>query len=243
MTIFGCAGRIFDYVKVTQLEAKWQQRKLDFIAPETENNKIQKNNFFKQNDEMVKAATLDRIVGKMKTGKRLSHDEMEYLRKHAPGLYTKAVKIEKEREELRQALRNCKTKEEAKRVQAAKALQLQAEAKAVHNNKDGSSPEDLEFIGMRMMAMFDEFAEFVKSSEYEEMPNEHEIDDEEQGEHQNKRKFKKSKALQSYEMQKHEIKDAYLHILKPFSKSSNSQNEESSEKSSLHKSSENKVYA
>jgi len=202
MTVFGSpSGRIFDYVKTTQLEAKWQQRKLDFIAPETENNKIQGNNLFKQNDEMIKSTNLNRIVGKMKSGRRLSYDEMEYLRKHDPALYEKAVKIEKEREEHRRELRKYKTKEEARKVQTAKCLQLQAEAKAVRDNKDGSNPTDFEFISMRMMAMFDEFAAFVKSSEYNDMPNEHELNDEEENKHQHKRKFKRSKSIQSYEMQ------------------------------------------
>jgi len=121
MTILGCPGRIFDYVKTTQLEAKWQQRKLDFITPETKNDKINGNSFFKQNDELMKATTLDRITGKMKLGKRLSHDEKEYLRKHAPGLYAKAIKIEEEREEHRRALKIAKQKrklEESKQQNA-----------------------------------------------------------------------------------------------------------------------------
>ena len=227
MTVFGSpSGRIFDYVKTTQLEAKWQQRKLDFIAPETENNKIQGNNLFKQNDEMIKSTNLNRIVGKMKSGRRLSYDEMEYLRKHDPALYEKAVKIEKEREEHRQALRNCKTKEEARRVQTTKCHLLQAEAKAVPDSKNGSSPMELEFISMRMMAMVDEFAEFVKSSEYDDMPNEHELNGEEENKHQ--RKFKRSKSIQSYEMQIRKI--------------SRFQNDNHSEKPSLSKSIEANVY-
>jgi len=101
---------------------------------------------------------------------------------------------------------------------------------------------ELEFISMRMMAMVDEFAEFVKSSEYDDMPNEHELNDEEENKHQHKRKFKRNKHLQNYEMQKREIKDAYLHLLNTPRAISNSQNNNHSEKPSLSKSKEANVY-
>jgi hypothetical protein len=59
-------------------------------------------------------------------------------------------------------------------------MELKTEADAIsHKSKDGQEMGDLEFIGMRMMAIFDEFANFVKSEEYENIPNEHEKDDEE----------------------------------------------------------------
>jgi len=95
---------------------------------------------------------------------------------------------------------------------------------------------------MRMMAMFDEFTEFVKSSEYNDMPNEHELNNEEESEHQHKRKFKRNKFLQNYEMQNREIKDAYLHLFNTSQTASNSQNNNYSEMPSLSKSKENRVY-
>jgi hypothetical protein len=180
MIVGDCAGRLFDHVRTMKLEAKWQPAPLK---------------------EAAKTKILQQIVTKMKMGKRLTHDEMEFLRIHDPALYEKAVKIEKEREEFRRALRNCKTKEEARKVQTMKALQLQAEATAVRDNKDGSNPTDFEFIQMRMAAMTDEFCEFVKSKEYDELPYEHEL---EEDENKNKRKFKKIRFLQNYEIHKPE---------------------------------------
>jgi hypothetical protein len=198
MIVNGCAGRLFDHVRTLQLEAKWQQKK------EGKTGESGLAAFFKQNKEASKTRILQQIVGKMKMGKKLTHDEMEFLRINDPALYEKAVKIEKEREEFRRALRNCKTKEEAIKVHTMKALQLQAEAKAVRDNKDGSNPTDFEFIQMRMAAMTDEFCEFAKSKEYEELPYEHELEEDEvqNDDNENKRKFKKIRFLQNYEVHK-----------------------------------------
>jgi hypothetical protein len=185
MTIYGCTGRIFDYVKIPQFEAKGQQKKTDSVAPGG------LSAFLKQNNEAKKTAALECITNKIKFGKRLTHDEMEFLKIHNPELYARAVKIEKEREELRRALRNCKTKEEARNLHIAKVFQPKMDSDV-------------------KMALFDEFTEFVKSGELEELPSELELDDE--NENQSKHKLKKNKLMRNYEMQKHEIKDAYIHL-------------------------------
>ncbi|MCL2283247.1 MAG: hypothetical protein FWC26_08015 [Fibromonadales bacterium] len=200
MTILGCTGRIFDYVKVN-LGTKAQQKKEEPAAPSG------LSAFFKQHNEMKKTLTLENITNKMKFGKRLTKDEMEFLKIHNPEMYAKALKIEKEREEHRRDLRRCKTKEEAMNLHVSKAFQPKMDS-------------DLK------MALFDEFTEFVKSKEFDKLPSEHEKNEEEQDEcqdeRQGKRKLKKSKALQNYEMQRYEIKDAYLRM-------PNSQNDEASQ--------------
>jgi hypothetical protein len=222
MFVNGCAGRIFDHVKTVQLEAKWRQ-----------SDKAQEGGFsafLKPNSEAAKANILQRITGKLKMGKRLTYDELDFLRTHAPDLYEKALKIEKEREEFRRELRKCKTKEDARKLQTVKAMQLQAEAKALPKDKNGVEMGDLDFISMRMAAISDEFSEFVKSKEFEELPTQKELDEEnkeegnkyennnsydnknednEDGENKNKRKFKKIKPPQDYEMQKTFTIDRY----------------------------------
>ena len=180
MTVSGYTGRIFGYVKTTQLETKEQQKKLDSVAQGG------LSAFLKQNNEMKKATTLECITNKIKFGKRLTRDEMEFLKIHNPELYARAVKIEMEREEHRRALKNCKTKEEARNLNIATAF----------NKKD---------VELKL-ALFDEFTEFVKSSEFDELPSERELDDENENENenknQNKLKFKKNNS----------IKNAYLHF-------------------------------
>jgi len=171
-------GRITNYVKNVQLEQKWQQKKFEMSGDKSkETGGV---------NDWIKAKRIGDIKNKMKSGKRLSFEEKEFLRVNAPDLYEKAIKIEKERDEFRRALEKCKTKEEAMRVQTSKTLELQTEAQAMSCKfKDGQERDESEFIAMRMMAIFDEYADFTKSKEYSEMPNEYEENKENKEENEN----------------------------------------------------------
>ena len=202
MIVNGCNGRLFDHVQTMKLEAKWQQKKLDFITLPKENDKTKKSvsgNFLQSND-FIKTTVMQRVDLKMKSGKRLTHDEMEFLKVHAPDKYIKALKIEKEREEYRKALQNCRTKEDVRRVQAVKAMQLHEEASAIPDKNSAQGKEDLEFLAMRLAALLDEFSEFVKSGEYDELPEKSDSDEEEKI----RRKPKKRGFVLSYEIHKPE---------------------------------------
>ena len=190
---FNGIGRITDFIKTAQFEQKWQQKKIEISKTNSKNsNKV--SAFLNPDSDWIKTKRIDDIKNKMKSGRRLSHDEKEFLRIHAPNLYEKAVKIEKERDEFRRALSNCKTKEEAMRLKTSKCLELKTEADATScKTKDGGEQGDMEFIAMRMMAIFDEFADFIKSEEYADIPNENENDEEESESTENGKKGKKPK--------------------------------------------------
>ena len=179
MNIAG-AGRVADYIRTTQLEMKWQQRKANPFMPKSGEDSFIAQ-LQKQNAEAEKNARLTRIDNKMKTGEKLSSSDMEYLRKHSPTMYEKAVKIAREREEYRKALENCKTKEEAHQLNMSRMGQLLSEAKAVANNPN--IPEDkklelMEEIAGRAMAMSSEFAEFIVKEKYASLPSEQELEEE-----------------------------------------------------------------
>jgi len=168
----GIIGRITDYVKTAQLEKKWQQKKIEMSGEKSKDTGSV--------NDWIKAKRIEDIKNKMKSGRRLSYEEKEFLRIHAPDLYEKAIKIEQERDEFRRALEKCKTKEEARRLQTSKSLELQTEAQALSgDSKTGKDQGYSEFIAMRMMAIFDEYADFTKSKEYDEIPNEYEKNEEE----------------------------------------------------------------
>jgi len=171
----GSIGRITDYLKTAQLEQNWQKKKIELSGAKSEESK--------RADDFIISKRVGEIKNKMKAGRRLSHDEKEFLRMHAPDLYEKAMKIERERDEFRRALAKCKTKEEVQRLQASKAIELQAEAQAAAANlKKGVGKDESEFIAMRMMAIFDEYADFTKSKEYEELESEYKENNEEASE-------------------------------------------------------------
>ncbi|MDR1829328.1 MAG: hypothetical protein LBQ76_01010 [Candidatus Fibromonas sp.] len=214
---FNGIGRITDFIKTAQFEQKWQQKKIEISAANSKNSdKV--SAFLNPDSDWIKTKRIEDIKNKMKSGRRLSHEEKEFLRIHEPKLYEKAMKIEKERDEFRRALSNCKTKEEAMRLKTSKCLELKIEADATScKTKDGGEQGDMEFIAMRMMAIFDEFANFIKSEEYASIPNEYEEDDEEGEDTENngkggKSKFKKAilplkeeMALNGYKLSKAKI--------------------------------------
>ncbi|MDR0303648.1 MAG: hypothetical protein LBH98_02605 [Chitinispirillales bacterium] len=152
--------------------------------------------FMKQNNDNYKTVRLESILSKLKQGRKLSSDDMEYLRNNAPSMYEKALKIQKEREEYRKALENCKTKDEARMVHIMKMSQFAAEMKSASSNKYG----DIQWIDVRAAAMLSEFIDFVKSDRYGKIPNEYEIDRE---------KNEKSEAEFEYPTQNCEVEDVY----------------------------------
>lgn len=54
-----------------------------------------------------------KVMQKLKSGKRLSTDEMNYLKIHNPMMYRTAKRVEMEKEQLEESLKHCKSKEEA----------------------------------------------------------------------------------------------------------------------------------
>gem|GEM_PF-5571876 len=165
-------GTAFNYARIEQFKIAAQKK----IAPKKQDSVFE--SIFKRNDEALKAQNIERIKGKMKSGQRLSFQEKDFLRVHAPALYEKAIKIEEERDEHRRQLARCKTKEDVQKVQSGKALQLHTEAK--------SGAEDEETMQMRMMSIMVENAEFASSKEFQELPSEVE-------EEKDERKGKKAK--------------------------------------------------
>jgi len=148
----GCGA---DYIKTAQVEQKWPQKKIEVseISPEG------------CEGDRLRDKRLGDVRNKMKLGRKLSYDEKVFIKLNAHDLYKKAMKVEEERDEFRRALANCKTKEEARRVQITKSMELQMET-----NKG-----DLEFVTtrmMRMMGILDEFSSFAKSEEYGELSGE-----------------------------------------------------------------------
>ena len=57
-----------------------------------------------------------KIMQKLKSGKPLTSEELEYLRLHNPDLYRSAIRVETERKALQSRLKSCKSKEEVRQV-------------------------------------------------------------------------------------------------------------------------------
>jgi hypothetical protein len=156
-------SRISDYVKNINLERNWLQKKKDnLFMPENGENNNSVSELTKQLNDMKKSISLSRIESQMKSGQRLSTADKKYIKEHAPDLYEKAIKIEKERDEYRRALERCKTKEEAAQLHTSRMLLFQAEIRAAKNNPYVDDKDAIDFIGMRANSLSNEYFEFMQ---------------------------------------------------------------------------------
>lgn len=57
-----------------------------------------------------------KIMAKLKSGKRLTSQELSFLRMHNPSLYEVAIRVERARQAFRSRLKACKSKEEVQQV-------------------------------------------------------------------------------------------------------------------------------
>lgn len=108
-------------------------------------------------DEEQKVAYEQKIRQKMKSGRKLTAEEMNYLRLYHPDLYRSAMRVETSRKILRTKLKSCKSKEEVQNV-----ISVQNEVlKAMEGDPDREY----------MAAMVKhEVEEFQKSSVYARLP-------------------------------------------------------------------------
>lgn len=63
-----------------------------------------------------KSAYLEKIIQKLRSGKELSPEEMNYLRAKDPALYAQAARVQAMRENLKSQLKTCRSKEEVQKV-------------------------------------------------------------------------------------------------------------------------------
>ena len=112
-------------------------------------------------DEPQRANYEQKIMQKLKSGRRLTAEELEYLRIHNPEMYKIAVRVETERKVLKTKLNNCKSKEEVQQV-----ISIQMEVLKAMKGDPAQS---------YMMAMVDkEVRDFKRTTEYARLPQKRE---------------------------------------------------------------------
>lgn len=81
-------------------------------------------------DDEARKEYEQKIMAKLKSGKRLTSEEMNYLRIHNPTMYEIAVRVERARQALRERLKSCRSKEEVQQVIAGQMEVVRAMDKA-----------------------------------------------------------------------------------------------------------------
>lgn len=120
-----------------------------------------------------RSAYLNRIMAKLKSGKDLTQEELNFLKVHHPELYQKAMRVKHCKERLKSQLKNCRSKEQVNDV--------------VNSTVGGVSDKDpdKEFL----IAAYNEVVkEFKKTSDYSRLPD----TEKERIENEKKKKGKKN---------------------------------------------------
>ena len=158
-------GSVHQYVKRQARQVEWNIKKrsgdlmsrgktlADYVS-------IHKaSDLLPQQDEQD--TKLSSIITKAESGGKLTRDEWEYLEEKNPQLCAKLRQIEQEAEAHEEALKRCKTRDEALRLHVSKLGEILTAAK----NGDSSAL-------FRLNRMTHSMIRFTESEEYHDMPTE-----------------------------------------------------------------------
>lgn len=117
--------------------------------------------------------TLRKIHQKLDVGGKLTQKERDYLQEHDPEAYRELVNQEREQKAYEQALRRCKTQEEARQLQIGRINASLTRVRAVEHDPHIPLSKKLE-IAMAEKQRVDRVAEstreFVASGDFAELP-------------------------------------------------------------------------
>lgn len=162
-------GTLYNYTRNLYFTQKWNMKKQGIVVDDN-NSTI---NYIKKSQEQNKAEKLSSIITKLKSGMKLSSEEMDFLRQNSPETYKKVIEINQEREEYRRELKKCKTKDEVVNKNTSKVCSLVGQARSVSGS---GSAESMEFIQMKVAAINDEHVSFVKSVPFSKLKWQREIE-------------------------------------------------------------------
>ena len=157
-------GSIRQYARGAALKTQWDLKKKsgDVTAHSKGlNDFLSVGGFAAKTPEEADNEKLQAITNKVNVGMKLTDKEMDYLREKNPQLYEKLRQIEKEQKDYEDALRRCKTKDEAQRLHLARM----GEAMQAAKNGDGTA-------AYRMNRMSESMTAFSETGEYKSLGSE-----------------------------------------------------------------------
>lgn len=169
------------YTRNMEMQMKWQKKKEsnDFTA----DGSTHMEPWMRQAEEIRKSSAdgsakmANQIDLKLNSGKKLTAEEMDYLKKHDPQKYQRVKQIEAEQESYEKELKRCKTKDEVQRVRMAHTASSLNAVNSIKNNPVIPEEKKLELIMQehrKHMALEESTREFVESGKYAKLPTEEE---------------------------------------------------------------------
>ncbi len=199
-------GTIKSAVKLAELDSKWQQKKENagkcFQQKELSFEEQQIEAFKEDMEKMRENDSYASIYTKLKSGKKLTHKEAEYLQKKDPQAYADYKIAEAEKEGFKKKLKNCKTKEEVRKLKTLQMGNFLSQAKTISNNPNIPKGKKMELLGKimgRVLGLNEVYTEFVKSSDYTNLKDVELINNEEENQEKPKKDKKKPNLFESEE--------------------------------------------
>lgn len=178
-------GTVKNAVKLQMLDTKWQEKKADLNAGKAEKDlSPEERNIAQFQEQMEKERESNShadTYNKLKSGGKLTEEEIEYLQKHDPEALAKYREAQAEKKAYENELKNCKSKDEVQRVKMNRMGNFAAEAKSISTDPYIPLDKKVELMNQlnnKVCLIGKAHNEFVKSRQYDEMPTEAELEQE-----------------------------------------------------------------
>ena len=169
-------GNIGQYTKTMKMTMDWKQKKESGNYTKKSDEKTSELDFYRRQLEDIRENAKDdksTIYMKLKSGKKLTAEELEYLRDHDPEAYKEAKEIEEEQERYEEELKRCKTKEDVDALKMTYLSSKMAVAKEISNNPnipEGAKMQLLLKENAKIKAVQEVDIKFRNSAQYANLP-------------------------------------------------------------------------
>lgn len=181
MIDFSSISSVSTAIHQNQMKAKFQLKKKSGKLIQKDPEENQKSTELDLLLEQVKKTSeqekLSEITDKVAAGKKLTTEEMEYLKNHNQSLYQTVKQMEDETDTYKKELSSAKTKEEVQRIRTNHVMGLMTAVKSVQNTHMDEGMKTALYSAIQQKAVRDDkaYTRFVQSDDYQSLPTEEEV--------------------------------------------------------------------
>ncbi|MFI3230144.1 MAG: hypothetical protein R3Y29_01145 [bacterium] len=133
-------------------------------------------------EDNQKASKIGSIDSKLKSGKKLTKEDLEYLKSNMPDLYEEAKVVERERSSYEYKLENASSKQEVQKIQEEKAVEFGTKVKNIMNNtllSDDKKYKLMMQVHSSLASVSEVHNDFINSRSFQDLPDETDLQKEE----------------------------------------------------------------
>lgn len=212
---FTTIGSIGAYTRSLKMQALWTQKKDSGNFTQKNslygNGQIPKDPVIQQLEALQDNSDMDlaAIYNKLNSGKKLTIQELEYLKEKDPAAYQKSKEVEAERANFEREFKKCRTKEDFQRLKTMHMSTALAIANAIANDPaipKGAKMGLLLHENAKVNAVADSAHKFIASGRYDKLPTEAELKEEAKLEEQLRQEEARQDEIRQDEVGQEEIR-------------------------------------